>query len=192
MFIKKYLKFFFITSFIIVSLIILSKIFQEKKIIKENNANEKNIIIESDSNLIKNVSYKAKDARGNEYLINAKEGKTNQIDKGIIFLKNVDAKIILNDGFHINIYSEYAEYNILNYNTIFKQNVMLDYIDNKIIGNYLELSLEKNLILMKENLIFKNSDSMLKADAIEINTISKDSKIFMYSDEKKINIKKFN
>ena len=192
MFIKKYLKFFFITSFIIVSLIILSKIFQEKRIIKENNANEKNIIIESDSNLIKNVSYKAKDARGNEYLINAKEGKTNQIDKDIIFLKNVDAKIILNDGFHINIYSEYAEYNVLNYNTIFKQNVMLDYIDNKISGNYLELSLEKNLILMKENLIFKNSDSMLKADAIEINTISKDSKIFMYSNKKKINIKKFN
>ena len=192
MFIKKYLKFFFIASFIIVSLIILSKIFQEKKIIKENNANEKNIIIESDSNLIKNVSYKAKDARGNEYLINAKEGKTNQIDKDIIFLKNVDAKIILNDGFHINIYSEYAEYNVLNYNTIFKQNVMLDYIDNKISGNYLELSLEKNLILMKENLIFKNSDSMLKADAIEINTISKDSKIFMYSNKKKINIKKFN
>ena len=192
MFIKKYLKFFFITSFITVSLISLSKIFQEEKIIKENNAYEKNILIESDTNLIKNVSYKAKDARGNEYLINAKEGKTNQIDKGIIFLKNVDAKIILNDGFHINIYSEYAEYNILNYNTIFKQNVMLDYIDNKISGNYLELSLEKNLILMREKLIFKNSDSMLKADAIEINTISKDSKIFMYNDEKKINIKKFN
>jgi len=192
MFIKKYLKFFFITSFITVSLISLSKIFQEEKIIKENNAYKKNILIESDTNLIKNVSYKAKDARGNEYLINAKEGKTNQIDKDIIFLKNVDAKIILNDGFHINIYSEYAEYNILNYNTIFKQNVMLDYIDNKISGNYLELSLEKNLILMRENLIFKNSDSMLKADAIEINTISKDSKIFMYNDEKKINIKKFN
>jgi len=192
MFIKKYLKFFFITSFITVSLISLSKIFQEEKIIKENNAYEKNILIESDTNLIKNVSYKAKDARGNEYLINAKEGKTNQIDKGIIFLKNVDAKIILNDGFHINIYSEYAEYNILNYNTIFKQNVMLDYIDNKISGNYLELSLEKNLILMKENLIFKNPDSMLKADVIEIDTISKDSKIFMYSDKKKINIQKFN
>lgn len=192
MFIKKYLKFFFITSFITVSLISLSKIFQEEKIIKENNAYEKNILIESDTNLIKNVSYKAKDARGNEYLINAKEGKTNQIDKGIIFLKNVDAKIILNDGFHINIYSEYAEYNVLKYNTIFKQNVMLDYIDNKISGNYLELSLEKNLILIRENLIFKNSDSMLKADAIEINTISKDSKIFMYNDEKKINIKKFN
>lgn len=192
MVIKKYLKFFFITSFIIVSLVILSKFFQEKKIIKKNFSYEQNFITESDFNLIKNVSYQAKDAKGNEYIINAKEGKINEINKDIIFLKIVEAKIILNNGNHINIYSEHAEYNVLNYNTIFNQNVMLDYIDNKISGNYLELSLEKNLILMKENLTFKNSDSILKADVIEINTISKDTKIFMYSDKKKINIKKFN
>jgi len=192
MFIKKYVKIFFTAIILVIVFFTLSKFFQNKKEIKEDSNYEKKFIEKNDTNLIKDVSYKARDINGNEYIVNAKEGKTDQFNKDIIFLKYIDAIVILNDGSVINIYSKYAEYNITNYNTIFKENVMLNYLDNIINGNYLELSLEKNLILMKENIIFKNLDSFLTADAIEINTKSKDSKIYMYNNEKKINIQKFN
>lgn len=191
MVIKKYLKIFFITILIIVIFFNLLKFFQKTKDVEKDFSSEKEIILENDSNLIKDVSYKAKDINGNQYIINAKEGKTNQINNEIIFLKHINAIIILKDGARIYIYSNYAEYNILNYNTVFKEDVMINHLENEIKGDYLEFSAEKNLLFMEKNIFFKNSDSIIKADAIEINIKSKDSKIYMYNN-KKINIQKFN
>lgn len=192
MVVKKYLKIFFITFLLIVVIFHLLKFFQKTKHVEKKFSSEKEIILENDSNFIKDVSYKAKDINGNEYIINAKEGKTNQINNEIIFLKYINAIIILKDGERIYIYSNYAEYNILNYNTVFNEDVMVNYLDNEIKGDYLEFSSEKNLLFMEKNIFFKNSDSIIKADAIEINIKSKDSKIYMYNNNKKINIQKFN
>lgn len=189
---KTYFKIFFTAILLIVIPFTLSKFIQKKLNPKKDFIQKENLILEDDSNLIKDVKYNAKDSDGNQYIVKAKEGKTNQLNKNIIFLRYIEAKIILTDGSHINIYSNYAEYNILNYNTIFNENVIVDYLNNKITGDYLEFSLEKNLIFMKNNIIFKNSDSILKADAIEINTKSKNTKIYMYNSDKKINIQKFN
>ena len=62
-------------------------------------------------------------------------------------------------------------------------------MDNKIIGEYLDFSLERNLMMISKNVIYTNLENILKADVIEMNIKTKSSKIFMYEKEKKVNIK---
>ena len=66
------------------------------------------------------------------------------------------------------------------------------YLDNKITGEYLDFSLERNSMIISKNVIYSNPNNTLKADVIEINIKTKDTKIFMYENEKKVNIKSNN
>ena len=88
--------------------------------------------------------------------------------------------------------SDSGKYNINNYDTIFSKNVIITYLDNTIKGEYLDFSWEKNLMTISENVFLKNSKSSLNADVIELNMGTKDVKIFMYEENKKINIKSIN
>ena len=141
------------------------------------------------SNIIEDVSYSAKDIKGNEYFLKADEGTIDQNDSNYIFLKSVNAIINLEDYKSIEISSDFGKYDINNYDTIFSKNVIISYLDNKITGEYLDFSLENNLMMISRNVIFKNNKSSLKADVIELELDTKDMKIFMYEENKKINIK---
>ena len=47
-------------------------------------------------------------------------------------------------------------------------------------------------MIISRDVIFKNNKGSLKADVIEINTKTRDIKIFMYEENKKVNIKSIN
>ena len=89
----------------------------------------------------------------------------------------------------MEISSDFGKYNVNNYDTIFSKNVIITYLDNKITGDYLDFSLDKNLMIISKGVILEN---ILQADVIEIDIDSKDTKIFMYEDTKKVNIKNKN
>ena len=144
------------------------------------------------SNIIKDVNYKSKDANGNEYIIDASEGEIDLKNADIIFLTNVKALIKLKNKENVTITSDYGKYNTVNYDTIFNQDVIIKYLDNKIIGEYLDFSLNRNTMIISKNVIYTNIDNVLKADVIEMNIKSKDTKIFMYNSENKVNIKNKN
>ena len=144
------------------------------------------------SNFMEDVSYSAKDIRGNEYFLKAGEGTIDQNDNNYIFLKSVNATINLKNYKLIEISSDFGKYNINNYDTIFSKNVIITYLDNKIIGDYLDFSLDKNLMIISKNVILENNKSSLQADVIEVNIDTRDMKIFMYEENKKVNIKSFN
>ena len=55
------------------------------------------------SNIIKEVNYISKDAKGNEYIINAKTGEIDINNSDIIFLTDVNALINLKNSEKINI-----------------------------------------------------------------------------------------
>ena len=141
------------------------------------------------SNIIEDVSYSAKDAKGNEYFLKASEGTIDLNDSNIIFLKSVKANIDLKNYKLIEISSDFGKYNINNYDTIFSKNVIVSYLDNKIMGDYLDFSYDKNLMIISKEVILSNSKSSLKADVIEVNIKTRDIKIFMYEQDKKVNIK---
>ena len=88
--------------------------------------------------------------------------------------------------------SDFGKYNTVNYDTIFSQNVNIQYLDNEITGNYLDFSLIKNILIISKNVVYTNPDNILKADVIELDTITKDTKIFMYNSKDRVNIESIN
>ena len=159
--------------------------------IEKENIEKINEIIES-SNIIEDVSYSAKDTTGNEYFLKASEGTIDQNESNFIFLKSVKAIINLKNYKLIEISSDFGKYNINNYDTIFSKNVIITYLENKITGGYLDFSWDKNLMIISKNDILENKNNTLKADVIELNIKSRDIKIFMYEENKKVNIKSQN
>ena len=179
-----------ILSFIAVLIVINSKFFEKKDatLIKPQE-------LESEvysSNKIKDVKYTTKDADGNEYIITATEGEIDYSNTNIIYLTNIKAKIKLIDSEDITITSDYGKYNSGNFETIFSKNVIINYLNNEITGEYLDFSLERNSLLMTKKVVYTNLENILKADAVEMNLKTKDTKIFMYENQKKVNIKSIN
>ncbi len=160
------------------------------KLVENENIEILNEKIES-LNIIEDVSYSAKDIRGNEYFLKAREGTIDQNESNFIFLKSVKAIIDLKDYKLIEISSDFGKYDINNYDTIFSKNVIITYLDNIITGDYLDFSWDKNLMLVSRDVILKNNKNSLQADVIEMDIEKRDIKIFMYEDSKKINIRTF-
>ena len=191
----KYLNFryfIFLTIFFVGSFFIYSNYFQ-----KEKAALNKNLEVEeeksSNSNIIKDIKYSSKDLKGNEYIILADEGEIDLDNSDIIFLKKVKAFInLIENKETITVVSDFGKYNSINYDTIFSQNVKIKYQDNTIIGDYLDFSMMKNLLIISKNVVYTNPNNILKADVVELDTITKDTKIFMYNSTDKVNIESQN
>ena len=188
---NKFIKIIFIILFIIIILIIFnSKFFEEEKV-NQINTQELNKELYS-SNKIKDVKYATKDTDGNEYIITASEGEIDFSNTNIIYLTNINAIIKLKNSENISVTSNFGKYNSGNFDTIFSKNVIIKYLDNKITGEYLDFSLKRNLLLISKKVVFTNSENILKADAVEMNIKTKDTKIFMYENQKKVNINSIN
>tara|TARA_B100000989_G_scaffold26439_1_gene17079 strand:+ start:1036 stop:1611 length:576 start_codon:yes stop_codon:yes gene_type:complete len=182
------LRIFFTTLILAILLFIILKFSSNEKQIGNNNV--KNVIEKTEnSNVIKDVSYKSKSNDGSEYNLEALEGIIDQNNSDIIYLTTINAFIKLKDGKIIIIKSKFGKYNIKNFDTIFSKNVIIKYLNNEIKGEYLEFSLDKNLMIISKNVIFNNDKSSLKADVIEVDIKTKDIKVSMYEKNKKINIK---
>ena len=182
------LKILFGLSAIIIIFFISLKLFNKEK----KGSIEKEIIVEevdTTTNIIKDVSYSSNDAKGNKYVLNANEGQIDLNNDKVIFLNSVKATIIMESGEIINIQSKFGKYNINNYDTIFSENVLIEYEDNKIKGNYVDFSLNRNSLIISKNVVYFNQKNLLRADVVEINISTKDTKIFMYEEEKKVKIK---
>ena len=181
---------FVILCFIIILIVINKKIFEKKDtslIIPQELKNEV-----YSSNKIKDVKYTTKDADGNEYIITATEGEIDYSNANVIYLTDIKAVIKLINSDDISITSDYGKYNSGNFDTIFSKNVIINYLNNEITGEYLDFSLERNSLLMTKKVVYTNLENILKADAIEMNLKTKDTKIFMYENQKKVNIKSIN
>ena len=148
--------------------------------------------LQTNSNIIKDVKYVSKDAKGNEYLIQALEGEIDYTDPNVIYLKNVKALIKLKDSNNIVVSSKFGKYNLGNYDTIFSKSVVINYLDNKITGGYLDFSLDRNSMIISKKVVYNNLKNILKADVVEIDIETKDTKIFMYENSKSVNIKSRN
>ena len=97
---KKKIVVFFIL--ILTTIILIYKFFDQKE-----TQNKKIKEIETfNSNLLENVEYISKDAKGNEYIIRASQGEIDLNDSNIIFLEDVRSLIKLVNSDIINITSK--------------------------------------------------------------------------------------
>ena len=104
-------------------------------------------------------------------------------------MTKVDAKIKLVDGNLVLISSDYGKYNTNNFDTIFSKNVIINYLENEIVGEYLDFSILRNTMIITKNVKYSNSKNTLFADVIEMDIKTKDTKIYMHEGLKKVNIK---
>jgi uncharacterized protein YxeA len=144
------------------------------------------------SNVLENVNYSSIDPEGNEYTIIASEGEIDIKNNQTIFLKNVKASIKLKNSDIILISSGFAKYNAANLDTIFTENVVIENLENKIIGEYLDFSMLRKNIIISKDVVFKNKSNILKTDVIEIDIDTKNVKFYMNEKEKKVSIIKTN
>ena len=159
----------------------------EKKITQVEENLEENT---SASNIIENVEYSSKDAKGNEYIIRAKTGEIDISENNVIFLKNVNAVVNLVNSKKVLIFADFGKYNINNYNTIFSKNVIIEYLGKKINSEYLDFSIERKSMIISKNVIYKDLINTMQADVIELDLETKDIKIYMYDKNNKVLIKK--
>ena len=150
---------------------------------KNLDANEDQVLSEK-SNILKNIKYISKDEEGNIYEISAETGILDLNDPNITSMDSVVAKIFLVNRSIINIESSHAIYNRKNYNTNFSGKVLIKYLAHHISCEKMDILFNKNLATLYDNLIYKNKKTRLKADRMEVDLITKNSKIFMYNNNK--------
>ena len=186
---KTLIQLFLFSLFIFLSIFSYSKYFKKDSQKLINNDSEKITPTKKfESNLISDLRYFSVDDKGNKYEIKSEYGEMSLDNSDIILMTNVMATIDIYNSEPIIITSGFAKYNIKNYDTNFTKNVLVKYIDNKLNAENLDLSFQDNLMSMYNNIIYQNLNTKLLADKLEIDLITKDSKIIMNDKESKIKI----
>ena len=176
---------------ILISFIFYLKYFNKNpKSLKVNTITKKIEIDEnSSSNYIDDINYISSDAKGNKYQITAKKAEIDIDNPDLMFLENIVANIFIKNSDPIKIISDFGKYNSKNYDTVFSKNVMITYPNHKITGEYLDFSFINNLGTISRNVVYTGNKTKLFADKVEINITTKNTKIFMNDNKKKVLVK---
>jgi hypothetical protein len=178
----------------IISIVVFKFYFSDKgqnnvtKKVKIDNKNFSN----KTSNFVHDIEYISEDKEGNKYIIHSELGELKESEPGFILMRKVVAIVEMKNSTPINIFSDTAKYNNINYSTNFYGNVLITYDEHNITSDNLDLFFDKNLATISNNIIYKNLNTNLQADKVEIDLISKNSKIFMNDNSKKIKIVNIN
>jgi len=178
--------FFIITLFI--SLFFFKYLVKTK--IKKSDTNEldhSSISNKEFSNIIENIEYTSNDNIGNEYIIKAEYGEILDKDSNVILMKNVNAEINFHNNEKITISSLQAIYNTINYDTNFKENVFIKYAQHNVRSNNLDVLFKDHKIKLYNKINYNNLNTNILADVMEIDLLTKDLKIYMNENNKKIN-----
>ena len=155
---------------------------------KINIPNE-NTNISEIKNLTKEIEYITSNKNGDIFKILAKYGKTNIDNSSVLDLQEVNGEILSDIRSNIYLSSDFANYNYNNQNSKFYDNVIIKY-DGKIITcDKLDLIINENIAIAYSNVVVKDDSSIMKAQIITLDIITKDIKI---NSDDKINIIKKN
>ena len=166
--------------------------FEKKENFKEKNKttikNVESKIDDETGTLIKDIIYTFSDESENYYELFAEHGKVDIKDSEKMFMTNVKATIYLKNSAPINIVSKYANYNKVNHETNFFENVEVTHLIHKATSENLDILFNNNIALMYNNIIYNKPGTQLTADRLEIDLITKNSKIFMDNQYERIKI----
>ena len=186
---KRLTKFLFYFT-ILITIFFLYQIYSEKKTSpKELNTKDNELNLSNENNIIKNLRYDVNFENGTTYNITAELSElTYENEEEVVKMQKVTAVFINNDGMPLIIKSDNAIFNNSNYNTIFSNNVIIDYIKNLIKSEKLFLDFKNNVVTINDNIVYEGINGVGKADNIKIDLITKNVQIFMNEKNKKIEI----
>ena len=193
---KKSLQFSLVILLILTSIVFYKKFFTENTNLVTKKLDEKKIedsdsnkdINKKNSNLIETLKYVSQDLAGNTYIINAETAEFEKDKADNVILFKVEAEIIRQNEETIKIYSESANYNKKNNNTVFKKAVSINYADQLIKSEVVKLNFSKNLIEIIENVYYMNNNTEIYADKVELDLSKKKMKISMINQNDNIQI----
>ena len=165
-----------------------NKLIEESISQMESELKLKNRLLETsqEQNKILELSYKSSDEKGNIYEIKSLSGSIDKKDANILFLENVKAKILVFNYGTFLIESDNAKYNKLTLDTHFNNNVNLLYFDHIIDSEDLFLKYIDKEIKISNSVKYKNKENLLEADQVNLDLVSKTSKIYMNDKTKKV------
>ncbi len=190
-----------LTTFLIFNVYYKSdKTFESSKKIELENPDETK---SNDSkNIIQDIRYTSNNNNGDIFEILADYGEPSTEIDDLMFLTKVIANITLKNKSNIKLTSDYANFNTKTFETTFINNVKIFRNDETILGNELYLvfdqsnalsenisEVEQNLIRISHDVIIKKPGYMLKADVLEIDLITKNTKIYMNNEKDKVQAK---
>ena len=191
---KKSLQFSLVILLILSSVIFYKKFFEKNLDLTEKNLNEEKMFNKNfddntkNSNVVETLKYTSQDLIGNTYVIDAESAKFEKDGKENIILFKVYAEIIRQDTETIKIYSDTANYNKKNNDTVFKKAVSIEYGDQTIKAEEVRLNFSENLIEIIENVYYMNNETKMYADKVELDLLKKKMKITMNNQNDNIQI----
>ena len=147
---------------------------------KKNNLESTNILTE--------VEYLTTDNKGNKYKIFAKSAKTSKENKDVLELDQVRGIVSSDIRSNVYIVSDFAKYNSSNLNSLFYQNVVINFEDKQIDCDYFDLDMQTNIAVAYSNVIVTDPKSIMKAGRITFDMKTKDIDI-VPEIKKKIEVK---
>ena len=173
---------------LIISLIFLVTYFlffnKNEDLVKINEAEIDNKV----DNKILDLKYNAIDEDGNSYVIESAAGKVSEKEKNLLILEKVTGVIKIKNSEDIIILSDFANYNKTTLDTYFYDNVRLTYDGHSIDSNELFMNYIDKNINIKDNVRYKGLNNKLYADIVEIDLVTKFSKIYMLDNQKKVKV----
>lgn len=165
--------------------------FKQSEVTNIDNSDIQDMISEeTSSNIIEKLEYNTIDSLGNRYLLKAEYGEIKENNRNILKLIDVRGKIELKDKSPIFIFSDFANYNSINHDTKFYNNVIVEYEKNNIKSDNLDLFFVNNNASMYNNIFFMNEESELEADQINFDFLTGDVNISMFDNSEKIKVLK--
>lgn len=162
-------------------------------------------IEEKNQNIIKDIKYLSSNSNGDQYELTANIGEINFENPDLIFMTNVKGVVKLINDEKIIIIANFANFNKKTFETKFFDSVKITRFDEIITSDELYIVLEaskeelkknpqkeQNLIRLSKNVIYNKPGYLLKTDIVEIDLITKNSKIFMNENDKKVKVNIFN
>ena len=183
----------FIQLFLFLIILLIAVLFYKKYFLdKDNSDNINNIpnvapFIENKNNIIKNLKYEIKLDDKSEYRISSELSEImNKNDIEIVIMRKVKAIFLGPNNSILTITSDEAEFNSSVYDTNFRKNVKVTYLDHIIYSEKLDLNLSKNNVIIYDNAVYQGKQGEIKADNMTLDLITKNIEIFMDSSKNKI------
>ncbi len=139
-------------------------------------------------NKILDLKYNAIDENGNSYIIESESGKVAEKKKDVLLLEKVTGIIKINNSEDVIILSDFANYNKVTLDTYFYGNVRLSYDGHLIDSDEMFMDYVDKKISIKNNVRYVSYNNKLYADILEIDLVTKFSKIYMLDKQKKVKV----
>ncbi len=203
---KKFIQIFLLILLILITFLIFNIYYKSNKTLKSSQKIEIKKPEETEpndgKNIIQDIRYTSNNNNGDILEILADYGEPSTEIKDLMFLTKVVANITLKNKSDIKLTSDYANFNTKTFETTFIKNVKIFRNDETILGNELYLvfdqteevlkdnsNADQNLIRISHDVIIKKPGYMLEADVLEIDLITKNTKIFMINEKDKVQAK---